>query len=314
MHPTHESPQRLSWQDDVRRVARGIRQRVLEHALTNEGGYLSQACSAAETLATLYLKVMNLGPSEAPRVPLPFPGVPSPENRQYFTGALYNGPRAPHLDRFYLCPAHYALALYAALIEVGRMAPEGLTQFNRDGSSVEMIGAEHSPGMEVTTGSLGQGLSQAIGVALARRLRRDTGRTWVYLSDGELQEGQIWEAFQVMHFYELDRIGIYVDINGQQCDGKTESTLGLEPIGQRVEAFGARVFQVDGHDPEALAAPAELEPDGRPLVVLAKTDPCRGVERLRRNAPRLHYLRFKSPEERAEYQQVLERMKTGEET
>ncbi len=92
MHSPHEPLEPLSWQGEVRRAARGIRQRVLQHTLDNEGGYLSQACSAAETLATLYLKVMNLGPSEAPRVPPPFPGVPSPENRHSFTGALYNGP------------------------------------------------------------------------------------------------------------------------------------------------------------------------------------------------------------------------------
>ncbi len=302
----------LTWQDQVHRVARRIRMRVLEHTLNNNGGYLSQACSSAETLATLYLKVMNLGPSEAPMVPLPFPGVPGPGNKNYFTGAAYNGPRAPHLDRFYLSPAHYALVLYATLIEVGRMAPEGLAQFNQDGSSVEMIGAEHSPGMEVTSGSLAQALSQAIGVALARRLRGETGRTWVYLSDGEFQEGQTWEAMQFLSFYKLDSVGIYVDVNGQQCDGTTESVMSIEPLKARLEAFGARVFQVDGHDPDALAAPAELEPDGRPLVVLAYTDPCRGLDLLRERAPKLHYVRFKGPEEWQLYADELRKMQAEE--
>src|SRR5690606_11244132 len=92
---------------DVQRIADGIRRRVLEHTLANNGGYMSQACSAAETLATLYTRLMNLGPSAAPAVPPPFPGVPGPGNDRYFTGALYNGPRAPELDRFYLSPAHY---------------------------------------------------------------------------------------------------------------------------------------------------------------------------------------------------------------
>lgn len=300
-----DSQAALDWTAEARRVARGIRRRVLEHIIANNGGYMSQACSSAETLATLYTKVMRLGPSQAPLIPPPFPGVPGPGNESYFTGALYNGPRAPELDRFYLSPAHYALVLYAALIETGRMAPEGLAQFNQDGSSVEMIGAEHSPGMEVTTGSLGQGLSQAMGVALARKLRGETGRTWVYMSDGEFHEGQTWEAFEIMHHYKMDKVGIYVDVNGQCCDGKMESVMDVGDLKGRLEAFGARVFAVDGHDPEAMAAPAALEPDGRPLVVLCLTDPCRDLEPLRQNAPKLHYLRFKNPEERDLYANLL---------
>lgn len=296
------------WKVEADRVARGIRRRVLEHIINNNGGYMSQACSAAETLAALYLKVMNLGPSVAPMVPPPFPGVPSRENDKSFTGAGYNGPKAPHLDRFILSPAHYALVLYAALIETGRMDPDGLAQFNKDGSTVEMIGAEHSPGMEVTTGSLAQGLSQAAGIALARKLRGDTGRTWVYLSDGELQEGQTWETFAVLSHHKLDRLGLYVDVNGQQCDGATADTMNVEPLKSKLEAFGARVAVVDGHDLDALVAPAALEPDGRPLVVLCYTDPCHGLDLLRRNAPKLHYLRFKNPEERELYRQALAQM------
>ncbi|MBI3763986.1 MAG: transketolase, partial [Chloroflexi bacterium] len=203
-----------SWQAEARRVAQAVRRRVLEHTIKNNGGYLSQACSSAEILATLYTRVLNIGPSQAPAIPLPFPGVPGPQNPSAFTGALYNGPQAPHLDRLFISPAHYALALYATLIEVGRMAPEGLEQFNQDGSTVELIGAEHSPGMETTTGSLGQALSQAGGVALARKLRGETGRVWVFMSDGELQEGQTWEAFAALAHHRLDHVGIYFDING----------------------------------------------------------------------------------------------------
>src|SRR5690606_26755118 len=151
-----------------------------------------------------------------------------------------------------------------------------------------------------------------IGVALARRLRGETGRTWVYLSDGEFQEGQTWEAMQFLSFYKLDSVGIYVDVNGQQCDGTTESVMSIEPLKARLEAFGARVFQVDGHDPDALAAPAELEPDGRPLVVLAYTDPCRGLDLLRERAPKLHYVRFKGPEEWQLYADELRKMQAEE--
>lgn len=130
------------------------------------------------------------------------------------------------------------------------------------------------------------------------------------MSDGEFQEGQTWEAFETLSFYQLDNLGIYVDVNGQQCDGRMEEVMNIEPLAQKLESFGARVFQVDGHDVEALARPAELAPDGRPLVVLARTDPCRGLELLRSRAPKLHYLRFTSNDERKTYQQAFEAMQT----
>ena len=300
-----------AWQQDVRRTAKAIRRRVLAHTLHNNGGYLSQACSSAETLATLYLKVMNLGPSIAPMTPRPFPGVPSATNPKSFTGAGYNGPKSPELDRFIFSPVHYALVLYSVLIEVGRLADDALEQFNKDGSTVELIGAEHSPGHELTAGSLAQAISQAAGIALARKLRGDTGRVWVYMSDGEFQEGQVWEAFATMAHYRIDNIGVYVDANGQQCDGKMDDVMRTEPLGARLEAFGAAVHGVDGHDPEALAAPAEEPHEGKPLVVLARTDPCRGMELLRPRAPKLHYVRFKTDEERAAYEQVLAEMSEG---
>lgn len=188
------------------------------------------------------------------------------------------------------------------------MAPEGLAMFNRDGSSVEMIGAEHSPGHEVTAGSLGQCLSQAAGIAMGRRLKGETGRVWVFMSDGEFMIGQTWEAMETLSFYKLDNVGIYADVNRQSADGRMDTVMKIEPLKQRLEAFGARVFQVDGHDVEALAAPAELEPDGRPLIVLAYTNPCRGVHLLEERRPKLHYVRFKNEEERDRYRLILSRM------
>lgn len=294
----------LKWQDEVRRVARGIRRRVLEHTVSANGGYLSQACSSAEMLATLYVKAMNLGPVAAPIVPPPFRGVPGPDNPDYTSGAAYNGPHGPEYDRFILSPAQYALVLYAALVEVGRMAAEGMAQFNKDGSTVEMIGAEHSPGMEVMTGSLGQGLSQAAGIALARKLRGETGRVWVFMSDGEWQSGQNWEALQAIAHHKIDNLAIIVDVNGQQCDGEVCSVMTIEPFDKRLEAFGAEVRRVDGHDIEALAEAAAVRPAGKALVILAATDPCRGIALLKGRAPKLHYLRFASEEEKRRYEAV----------
>ncbi len=296
------------WIDDVQRVAHAVRRRVLDHTLKNNGGYLSQACSAAEILATLYLKVMNLGPSEGPKTPRPFAGVPGRDNPGSFTGAEYNGPKGADLDRFIFSPVHYALVLYSVLIEVERLGPDALEQFNRDGSTMELIGAEHSPGHEVTAGSLGQAISQAGGIALARKLRGDTGRVWIFMSDGEFQEGQTWEAFAALAYHGIDNLGVYVDVNAQQCDGLMTSVMNIEPLASRLEAFGVNIHEVDGHDPQALAAAAESREEGKPLVVLAKTDPCRDMELLRQRTPKLHYVRFKSDEERRSYEQVLAEM------
>lgn len=299
----------LHWKTEVQRVADNIRLRVLDHVLKNNGGYLSQACSSAEIFATLYMRVMKLGPSEGPMIPQPFSGVPGPDNPNFFNGGVYNGPKAPQLDRFIFSPAHYALVLYSTLIELGRMAPEGLEMFNKDGTTVEMIGAEHSPGVETTTGSLAQAISQAGGIALARRMRGETGRVWVMMTDGEFQEGQVWEAVNTLSYHRLDNVGVYVDVNGQQCDGAMEDVMHIEPLCSRLETFGARAIEVDGHDIEALAAPAQLTPDGRPLFVLARTTPWYGMDILQERAPKLHYVRFTSDEERQRYQAMFDQMR-----
>jgi len=192
------------------------------------------------------------------------------------------------------------------LVEAGRMDAAGLAQFNQDGSTVEMIGAEHSPGHEITAGSLGQALSQVVGISLGRKRKGDTGRNWIFMSDGEYQIGQTWEAFEVMHHYQLDNIGIIVDVNGQQADGEMRSVLDIEPLDRRLESFGARVHRIDGHNLRVLAGAAALEPDGRPLVLLANTNPCRDIALLEDRRPRLHYIRFRNAAERQPYQVLLD--------
>ena len=286
-------------------VAAGIRRQVFEHTLRHNGGYLSQACSAAEILATLYCDVLRLGPSVAPAVPRPFGGTPSAGNRNSFTGAGYHGAFAPDKDRFFISPAHYALVVYSALVELGRLSIEGLEQFNVDGSSVEMIGAEHSPGMEVTSGSLAQGLSMAAGLAWARRRRGESGRVWVFMSDGEFQEGQTWECFAAMKHHHIENLRVIVDVNAQQCDGAMKDVLHLGDLAQRLRAFGADVHGVNGHDIAAIKQAAAAPATGRPLVILAHTSPYQGMDFLQRRSPRLHYLRFKSEQERLELQAAV---------
>lgn len=280
-------------------VALGIRRRVFEHCIRNNGGYLSQACSAAEQLAWLYNEELMLGDPTLPMIPGPFGGVPSANNPEYHTGAGYNGPAGPGFDRLFIAPAHYALVAYATLIEVGRMDPEGLEMFNRDGSSVEMIGAEHSPGMEVHNGTLGIGLSTAAGLAYGRRLRGETGRTWVFMSDGEVQEGQTWEAVQACAFHGIDGVKAIMDVNGQQCDGAMSSVMEVGDIRTKFLNFGAACIEVDGHDLRAIRdASAEQHP-GKPLIILARTNPFHTMPILEERFPRLHYVRFRSEDERA---------------
>ncbi len=279
-------------------VALGIRRRVFEHSMRNNGGYLSQACSAGEQLAWLYNEALNLGQPTLPMIPKPFEGVPSPDNPDYHTGAGYNGPAAPEYDRLFIAPAHYALVAYATLIEVGRMAPEGLEMFNKDGSSVEMIGAEHSPGMEVHNGTLGIGLSTAAGLAYGRKLRGDTGKTWVFMSDGEVQEGQTWEAVQACAFHNVE-VKAIMDVNDQQCDGAMDSVMEVGDIRTKFQNFGAHCVEVDGHDLDAIRQASQEDHEGKPLIILARTNPFNAMPILEERFPRLHYVRFKSEDERA---------------
>ncbi len=281
-------------------IALGIRRRVFEHSIRSNGGYVSQACSAAEQFAWLYNEELHFGAPTLPMIPPPFGGVPSIGNAGYRTGAGYNGPPDPEYDRLIIAPAHYALVAYSTLIEVGRMASEGLEMFNKDGSSVEMIGAEHSPGMEVHNGTLGVGLSTGAGLAFGRRRRGDTGRVWVFMSDGEVQEGQTWEAIQACVHHGLDGLHALMDVNAQQCDGAIASVMEVGDIKAKLTAFGAHVVEIDGHDLEALRQAAREGHAGRPLIILARTCPYQGMSYLRRRFPRLHYVRFASETERVE--------------
>lgn len=284
----------------LEQVAHGIRTRVLAHTIEHSGGYLSQACSSAELLATLYTQLLDLGPSTEPLVPSAFGGVPR-AGKLLPSGSGYNGAAHPDRDRFIFSPAHYALILYAALIEMGRLAPESLAAFNRDGSTLEMIGAEHSPGFTTTSGSLSQALSVAGGIALARRMRGDTGHVWIFMSDGEFQEGQIWEAIAALSHHRLGNLTAVVDVNGQQCDGLMTEVMTIEPLAARIRAFGGTALEVDGHDPVAIAAAARARVEGRPTFVLGSTDPCRGLDVLKQRAPLLHYVRFGSADEKNQF-------------
>ncbi len=282
--------------EEIQQAANNIRRHLLKLTIERGGCYLGQACSSAEILSTLYMRVLNLGPSEGSKLPGKFPGVPSPDNMDYLKGSAYHGAYKADLDRFFVSPAHYASAVYAALVECGRLSEDSMDMFNVDGWSMEMIGAEHSPGFETTAGSLGQTISIAAGTAHSRKLKNETGRVFVFKSDGEFQEGQTWEALQAAAFYKLDNLVIYVDVNGQQVEGYTEDVMNIEPLAARCEAFGARVVKVDGHDIDALAEASKPQKDGKPLVVLAYTSASKGIPLLEERKPFLHFIRLTAEE------------------
>lgn len=295
-----------NWPGECQRIADGIRRRTLAHSIVH-GGYLSQACSSAEIFGLLYGHAMNLGPSQGPEIPPPYEGWVEKKDERV-AGMIYNGGRSADTDRFFVSPTHYALVVYAALIEAGRMDEMALEQFNTDGSRVEMIGGERSPGHEVNGGSFGQAISQAAGVAWARKYRSDKGKVWVFLGDGELQEGQTWEAILSMGFHKLDNMIVVVDVNGQQVDGRTDDIMGIEPLIDKFTSFGAIAVKVDGHDVEALNISCETPHRDKPLVVLAYTCPYMGIPLLKERYPHLHYVRFRSEEERDRYKQALSEM------
>ncbi len=299
-----------AWRHDTEQVATTIRRRVLELTLRQDGCYLSQALSSADVLATLYTRLLQLPTLDTPLGAPPFAGVPGTTGGGSPSGGRFHGRRGPQWDRFLISPAHYAVAIYAALETVGRLEPGALETFNTDGSTLEMIGAEHSPGFELTTGSFGQALSQAAGIAFARSLRDEPGRTAVFVSDGEMEEGQTWEGAQAAAHYRLNRLMLFVDVNGQQVDGATREVMNVEPIDARFAAFGWEVAVVDGHDVTQIAEAVEnREHHDRPLAVLCRTDSARGVPYLNKLKPHLHYVRPKSDEDRQALEAALAQMR-----
>lgn len=291
----------------MEKLAAGIRARSIDLTIEKNGSYLSQALSSAEILGCLYGGLANIGESIEPKVPTRFNGVPRAGFHE--TGAGYNGPTSGEYDRILLSASHYAVAIYATLNEVDRLSDEGLLEFNTDGSRVEMIGAEHSPGMELTAGSFGQALSQAAGIALARKIRKEPGHIWVFMSDGEYEEGQTYEALQCLAFHKLDNITVLVDVNGQQVDGATKDVMNIEPLDERIRAFGCNTHKVNGHSIQEICAAADDHVRNKPNIILCYTDTAMGVPFLESRKPHLHYVRFKSEEEINEAKNISVQLK-----
>lgn len=187
----------------------------------------------------------------------------------------------PGRDELVISPGHYIISAYALGAELGILEESELETYGEDGSRLEAIGTESSPVVDLTCGSLAQGLSGAIGLALAARLREEDKTTYAFLSDGELQEGQTWEAAMFAGHHSLDRLVVILDANNSQVDGPIDTITTIEPIADKWRTFGWEAFDVDGHDVAALDAALESAvASARPSVVIARTSTLHGVDSL----------------------------------
>lgn len=230
-----------------------LRRHIINMVHAAGSGHPGGSLSAADIVATLYFSAMRLDPER---------------------------PDWPDRDRFVLSKGHAAPVLYAALAERGYFPVAELTTLRQLGSPLQgHPDMNKVPGVEMSTGSLGQGLSAANGMALALRLDGRDSRVYVLLGDGELQEGQVWEAAMAAAHYKLDNLTAFVDYNGLQIDGPVAEVMSPLPLADKWRAFGWEVLEINGHDvtaiKEAVARARTIK--GRPTAVIAGTVKGKGV-------------------------------------
>ncbi|WNJ92774.1 transketolase [Bosea sp. 685] len=258
-----------------------IRRNALRMGEVQGQGYIAQALGVADVLAVSYFHALSYRPHE-----------PEWEGR----------------DRFLLSIGHYAIALYAALIEAGIIPEDELETYGGDDSRLPMSAmAAYTPGMEITGGSLGHGLGIAVGMALG--LKRKASKSFVYnlFSDGELDEGSTWEAAMAAGSHKLDNLIGIVDVNNMQADGPSTQVMNFEPLVPKFEAFGWHVQRVDGNDLAALveAFDAARHSEARkPRIIICDTRMAKGVPFLEERE-RNHFLRVE-PEEWVEALAILD--------
>jgi transketolase len=257
----------------LERRAWNIRRHALLMGEVQGQGYIAQALDIADVLATAYFHAMTFRPDE-----------PDWEGR----------------DRFLLSNGHYAIALYAALIEAGIVPEEELETYGSDDSRLPMSGmASYTPGMEMSGGSLGLGLSIAVGKGLGLKRKGSDSRVYTLFSDGELDEGSVWEAIMSAAHFKLDNLIAVVDVNNQQADGPSTSVMAFEPLTDKLEAFGWFVQRVDGNDLAAVrdafdAAKAQMG-TGKPSMIIADTLMGKGVPFLEAREKN-HFIRVEAHE------------------
>jgi transketolase len=238
---------------DLGRLAYKLRRETIETLWRAQAGHPGGCLSVAEILTALYFKVMRVDPAN-----------PDWEDR----------------DRFILSKGHAAVIYYVALKELGYFSADTLATYDEIGSILQGHPDLHTPGVDMASGSLGQGLSAGVGMALGARLdKRADVRIYVLLGDGELEEGQVWEAALAGAKYGLDSLVAIVDDNRVQLMGDTAAIMPVEPISDKWRAFGWHVIECDGHDVAAIVAACEAAKavKGRPSVIVANTIKGKGV-------------------------------------
>ena len=260
-----------------------IRRFALRMGEVQGQGYVGQALGMADILAVAYGHALTYRPDE-----------PAWEGR----------------DRFLLSHGHYAIAHYAALIEAGIIDESELESYGCDDSRLPMSGmASYTPGMEISGGSLGQGLVIAVGMALGLRLKGNRAFVYNSMSDGELDEGSTWEAAMSASHHGLSNLVCLVDINNQQADGQSGKILGYEPLADKWAAFGWHVQRADGNDIEAVKAAFDAArncAEPVPRVILFDTLMGKGVPFLEQREKN-HFIRV----EPAEWKQALDILDAG---
>lgn len=239
--------------DMLKEKAKIIRRDIITMLTASQSGHPGGSLSAADILAVLYFHEMKVDPQN---------------------------PHWPERDRFVLSKGHAAPVLYAALGEKGYFSKDeyqGLRKINRKLQGHPDM--KKIPGVEVSTGSLGQGLSAAAGMALAGKIDQKDYRVYALLGDGEIQEGQIWEAAMFAAHYRLDNLIAFLDHNGLQIDGYIKDVMSPEPVDEKWRAFGWHVELVDGHDITALITALDKARTikGKPTMIIAKTVKGKGV-------------------------------------
>ena len=243
---------------EIQAIADRLRRRTLDMVWHAQAGHPGGSFSLAEILACLYFRVLRIDPAR---------------------------PDWPDRDRFILSKGHAAPIYYVALTERGFFPPETLDTYDELNSILQGHPDMHTPGVDMASGSLGQGLSPGIGMALGARLRGKDFRVVVVLGDGEIQEGQVWEAAMAASAYRLDNLTAIVDWNKIQLSDFIEKALPMDPVPDKWRAFGWHVRECDGHDVAAiLHALEELrQVRGRPTVLLAHTVKGKGVSFMENN-------------------------------
>ena len=241
-------------------IASRIRMDIIEEVHSAGSGHPGGSLSAADIVTALYFKEMNIDPAN-----------PKMEGR----------------DKFILSKGHAAPVQYAALAEKGYFPKEELKTLRKLGSHLQGHQNMHKVnGIEMSTGSLGQGFELCVGMALANKVDKNPGRIYTLLGDGELQEGLIWEAAMASAHYKLDNLCVIVDWNGLQIDGKNDDVMAVNPIDEKFKSFGFNVLVINGHDFGEIfdAFDKARACKGKPTVIVAKTHKGRGVSFMEDNA------------------------------